>query len=77
MAQEGARVEAYVGQLDEPLVRGRTDGKPMGFSVLRKDVSSGSFTCDVYLVDRPTRVEDKAAASLGHEVAHCLGFSHE
>lgn len=55
----------------------RTDKRPMGFSVLRRNVDAGSFTCDVYLVDRPIRLRDRATASLGHEVAHCLGFSHE
>jgi len=55
----------------------RTDAKPLGFSVLRRNTSTGRFECDVYLVDRPTRLRDSATASLGHEVAHCLGFSHE
>jgi len=55
----------------------RADNTPFGFSVLRKHVDSGSFTCDVYVLHRPARIQDRATASLGHEIAHCLGFSHE
>lgn len=55
----------------------RSDAKPSGFSVLRKNVETGSFSCDVYVPARPSRVVDKATGSLGHELVHCLGFSHE
>jgi len=55
----------------------RADSRPMGFSVLRRNASTGRFECDVYLVDRPARLQDRATASLGHGIAHCLGFSHE
>ncbi len=55
----------------------RPDAKPSGFSVLRKNVETGSYSCDVYVPARPSRVVDKATASLGHELVHCFGFSHE
>jgi len=55
----------------------RPNAKPLGFSVLTQDVESGKFACDVYLLDQPLRVGDRATATLGHEIAHCLGFSHE
>jgi len=49
----------------------------LAFSVLRKNVETGAYTCDVYMPKRPTRVWDKPTASLGHELAHCLGFVHD
>jgi hypothetical protein len=55
----------------------RPDGKAMAFSVLRKDTKTGIFVCDIYSPYRPARLQDRATASLGHEAAHCLGFSHE
>lgn len=55
----------------------RAQASPFGFSVLRQNPRTGTFSCDVYLVQRPTRLEDRATATLGHELAHCLGFSHE
>ena len=49
----------------------------LAFSVLRKNVETGAYTCDVYMPNRPVRVWDKPTTSLGHELAHCLGFVHE
>ncbi|HEX5048110.1 MAG TPA: hypothetical protein VFX89_13410 [Gammaproteobacteria bacterium] len=49
----------------------------LAFSVLRKNVDTGSYTCDVYMPSRPIRTWDKPTTSLGHELAHCLGFTHE
>jgi hypothetical protein len=49
----------------------------LGFSVLRKNVETGAYSCDVYMPNRPVRVWDKPTTSLGHELAHCLGFVHE
>jgi hypothetical protein len=54
----------------------RPDGQPQGFSVLRKSTATGAFFCDIYLPRRPTRLNDEATASLGHEMAHCAGFAH-
>jgi hypothetical protein len=50
---------------------------PLGFSVLRKNGQTGAYTCDVYTTQRPVRTWDKATTSLGHELAHCLGFVHD
>ena len=51
--------------------------RPLAFSVLRKNVATDGYVCDIYLLQRPTRVDDRGTVSLGHEMAHCLGFSHE
>jgi hypothetical protein len=55
----------------------RSADRPLGFSVLRKNVATDGYTCDIYLPQRPERVDDRPTVSLGHEMAHCLGFSHE
>jgi hypothetical protein len=55
----------------------RSTDRPLGFSVLRKNVATEGYVCDIYLPQRPERVDDRGTASLGHEMAHCLGFSHE
>jgi hypothetical protein len=55
----------------------RTVGPPMAFSVLRQNRVTGAFSCDIYLPRRPTRVNDEPTASLGHEMAHCVGFAHD
>ena len=52
-------------------------GEALAFSVLRLNPATGAYTCDIYMPNRPSRVQDRATASLGHEMAHCLGFSHE
>ena len=49
----------------------------LAFSVLRKNVETGAYTCDVYMPSPPVRTWDKPTLSLGHELAHCLGFVHE
>jgi hypothetical protein len=55
----------------------RSADRPLGFSVLRKNVATDGYVCDIYLPQRPERVDDRPTVSLGHEMAHCLGFSHE
>jgi hypothetical protein len=55
----------------------RSADRPLGFSVLRKNVATDGYVCDIYLPQRPERVDDRSTVSLGHEMAHCLGFSHE
>jgi len=55
----------------------RPQAEPFGFSVLRKNVATGVYTCDIYMPRQPTRVDDRVTNYLGHELAHCLGFSHE
>jgi hypothetical protein len=54
----------------------RSETRALGFSVLRRVTATGSYVCDMYLLQRPARVQDRATASLGHEMAHCLGFAH-
>lgn len=55
----------------------RPQARPMGFSVLRKNVETGAYVCDIYMPSEPTRVDDRVTNLLGHEFAHCVGFSHE
>lgn len=55
----------------------RPQSEPFGFSVLRKNRGTGAYTCDIYMSRSPTRVDDRVTNHLGHELAHCLGFSHE
>jgi hypothetical protein len=50
--------------------------EPMAFAVLRKDVATGKFTCDIYIAQSPDRI-DRITTLLGHELSHCLGFSHD
>lgn len=54
----------------------RPAGEPLGFSVLRQNVATKTYVCDVFLPLRPVRVDDRATRSLGHEMAHCFGFAH-
>jgi hypothetical protein len=55
----------------------RPPSEPLGFSVLRKEIHTGAYACDIYMLHRPQRVDDHATVSLGHEISHCLGLSHE
>jgi len=50
--------------------------EPMGFAVLHKNTETGAFTCDVYIAADPARI-DRLTSLLGHELSHCLGFSHD
>ena len=55
----------------------RARGAPQAFSVLRKNTATGEFSCDIYLPRRPARLNDEPTASLGHEMAHCVGLAHD
>jgi hypothetical protein len=55
----------------------RPQTAPKAFSVLRKNAETGVYSCDIYVPKKPERLKDEATATLGHELAHCLGFSHE
>jgi hypothetical protein len=49
----------------------------LAFSTLRKNRETGTYTCDIWMPERPSRTWDKPTMSLGHELAHCLGFVHK
>jgi hypothetical protein len=55
----------------------KPSGEALAFSVLRREVESGRYICDIYMPERPRHVGDRATDSLGHELGHCLGYSHE
>lgn len=55
----------------------RAVSRPSGYSILRLNVRTGEYRCDIYLIAEPKRLGDRATATLGHELAHCLGYSHE
>ena len=55
----------------------KPQAEALAFSVLRKNVETGAYTCDLYMPSRPSRTWDKPTLSLGHELAHCLGFVHQ
>jgi hypothetical protein len=54
----------------------RPQAEALAFSVLRKNIETGTYTCDIYMLKRPDRTWDRPTLSLGHELAHCLGFVH-
>ena len=51
-----------------------------GFAIVKRDVKTGAFTCEIFLPNErlPRLVDDKATLILGHEFLHCLlGEYHE
>jgi hypothetical protein len=78
---ENVALRIHWGSVAELNAAARKLGKtsstePMGFAVLRKDVATGAFTCDIYIAQSPDRI-DRITTLLGHELSHCLGFSHD
>jgi len=78
---ESVALRVHFGSLAELNAAARMLGKtsstePMGFAVLRQDVATGAFTCDIYIAQSPDRI-DRIQSLLGHELLHCLGFSHD
>jgi hypothetical protein len=67
-----AEIEAAAREIGK-----RSVYRPLGFSVLRKNLATDGYVCDIYLPQRPEHVDDRPTVSLGHEMAHCLGFSHQ
>jgi hypothetical protein len=49
-----------------------------GFSILRRDTMSGAWVCDVFVIRLGgTLVDREKTTTFGHEVLHCVGFSHD
>jgi hypothetical protein len=49
-----------------------------GFSILRRNTATGEYVCDVYVVRMGGALVDGArTVTLGHEVLHCFGMSHD
>jgi hypothetical protein len=49
-----------------------------GFSTLRRNKETGEWVCDVFVVRmRGALVDNARTVTLGHEILHCVGFSHE
>lgn len=48
-----------------------------GFSILSRNVETGEYVCDVFVVEMSGSFVDKErTVTFGHEALHCLGFSH-
>ena len=63
------RLRIHWGSVAELNAAARKLGKtsstePMGFAVLRKDVATGAFTCDIYIAQSPDRI-DRITTLLG------------
>jgi hypothetical protein len=49
-----------------------------GFSILRRNTSTGEYVCDVYVVKMTgANVDGDRTTTFGHEVLHCFGLRHE
>jgi hypothetical protein len=49
-----------------------------GFSILRRNKETGEWVCDVFVVKmRGALVDNDRTVTLGHEILHCVGFSHD
>lgn len=55
----------------------QSKSKAAGFAVLKWNPETDEVVCELFLTARPTRVDDRATMTIGHEMAHCLGFSHQ
>jgi hypothetical protein len=45
---------------------------------LRRNKETGEWVCDVFVVRmRGALVDNARTVTLGHEVLHCVGFSHD
>jgi len=45
-----------------------------GFTIVKRNLKTGAFTCEIYLPSdqRPRTVDDEATLTIGHEFLHCL-----
>jgi hypothetical protein len=45
-----------------------------GFTIVKRNLTTGAFTCEIYLPNdrRPRTVDDEATLTIGHEFLHCL-----
>lgn len=49
-----------------------------GFSILRRNTTTGEWVCDVFVVRmRGALVDNDRTVTFGHEVLHCVGLRHE
>jgi hypothetical protein len=49
-----------------------------GFSTLRRNVETGEYVCDVYVVKMTgADVDGDRTTTFGHEILHCFGLRHE
>ena len=49
-------------------------GHRHGFTIVKRNLKTGVFTCEIYLPNdkRPRNVDDEATLVIGHEFLHCL-----
>ena len=49
-----------------------------GFSILRRNTSTGEYVCDVHVIEMTgEHVDQEHTMTFGHEVLHCFGLKHE
>src|SRR5262245_13973719 len=55
-------------------LRGIPQNNRHGFTIVKRNLKTGAFTCEIYLPNdrRPRTVDDEATLIIGHEFLHCL-----
>jgi hypothetical protein len=49
-----------------------------GFSILKRNTTTGAYVCDLYVVKMThAYIDGDRTTTFGHEVLHCLGLRHE
>ena len=50
----------------------------LGYSIIRRNIETGEYVCDVYVVKMTgATVDGDRTTTFGHEVLHCFGLNHD